>query len=61
MERILVIVVNMTATMIQRIPPSLSPPTPMDVDDAPLDEPIPMDMDCEEPAEAKTHHMEVGR
>lgn len=59
MERSLVIVVNMTAITIQRIPPSQSPPTPMDVDDAAMDEPIPMDMDCEEPAEAKTHPMEV--
>lgn len=60
MERIIVNVVNVTFITIQRIPPNQSPPTPMDVDDAALDEPIPMDVDFEEPAEAKTHHMEVG-
>lgn len=60
MERTIVIVVNMTATIIQRVPPSQSAPTPMDVDDAALDEPIPMDIDSVEAADAKTHHMEVS-
>lgn len=60
MERTLVIVVNMTVTIIQRVPPSQSPPTPMDVDDVALDDPIPMDIDSDLPADAKTHHMDVS-
>lgn len=58
MERTLVIVATMTTITIQRTLPSQPSPTPMDVDDAELDEPIPMD--CEEPTEV-TIHMEVGR